>query len=149
MNSIDKNARIAQIHEASTPGTLVQLGPTWWGFDGLHGGWALSLLIAAMRDRSQGRVLRKISGRFRRALRDAFTLEVHEHPKGKTVSWLDADAVQGGHVAVIRPVGSARPFSGGVEPELMAWLGRPHSCALCWIKSTAARYSDDATRLAF
>ncbi|VVE00759.1 hypothetical protein PCO31110_02136 [Pandoraea communis] len=169
MNIIDKNAQIAQIHEASRPGTLVKLDSSWWRFGGLHGGLTSSLLTGAVRDKSQGRVLQQISARFRRALRTPFILEAHEPCQGKTVSWLDAGAIQEGHVAIsasavfaepqqrfaqtftprmpvvppwsqcpvfsvplefapfahhteIRAVGNVRPFSGGAEPELMAWL---------------------------
>ncbi|MFT3777648.1 MAG: thioesterase family protein [Ottowia sp.] len=169
MNTFSAHARLAQIHEASRPGAFIGMDPSWWGFGGLHGGLALSLLTAAMRDRSQGRVLQQVSGRFRRALRAPFCLEVHEPSAGKTVSWLDADAVEEGRVAIsasavfavpgqegaqaiappmpaappslqcpiftvppefvpfarhteIRPVGSARPFGGAAEPELIAWL---------------------------
>lgn len=169
MSTLDTNTQIAQIHEAATAGALINLPPSWWGFGGLHGGLALSLLTAAMRDRSRGRVLQQISGRFRRALRTPFALAVHEPSEGKAVSWLDAEAVEGGHVAIsasalfavsgrehaqaiepkmpaappwshcpiftvpaefvpfarrteIRPVGNTRPFSAGVEPELIAWL---------------------------
>jgi len=169
MNPFDANTRLAQLHQTSTPGALIKLDPSWWGFGGLHGGLALSLLTAAMRDTSQGRVLQQVSGRFRRALRTPFTLEVHARSEGKTVSWREADAIEAGHVAIsasavftapgqenvraiapqmpaapppsqcpiftvphefvpfarhteIRPVGRARPFSGGAEPELVAWL---------------------------
>ncbi|WP_347483940.1 thioesterase family protein [Vandammella animalimorsus] len=103
MKPIDQNPQIAQIahiHARSTPGARLQLDPSWWGFGGLHGGLALSLLVAAMQASAQGRALQQVSGRFRRALRSAFTLQVPEPAHGKTVSWLDAHAIEQGQAAL-------------------------------------------------
>jgi acyl-CoA thioesterase len=100
MITFDENAHLAQIHEASTPGAQIELGSSWWGFGGLHGGLSLSLLTAAMRASSPGRVLQQVSGRFRRGLREPFTLEVSAPSAGKTVSWVDTSAVEGDRVAL-------------------------------------------------
>jgi acyl-CoA thioesterase len=91
---------LAQILVTSEPGALIELDPSWWGFGGLHGGLTLGLLMAAMRERAQGRVLQQVSGQFRRALREPFTINVAEPSAGKAVSWLNAEATEGSRVAI-------------------------------------------------
>ncbi|MFT3802585.1 MAG: thioesterase family protein [Burkholderiaceae bacterium] len=160
---------IEQALGAAAPGATIGPDRSWWGFGGVHGGLALGLLTTAMRARAQGRILRQVSGHFRRALREPFELDVPEQGAGRMLSWLDARALENGRIALsatavfaepgernghalappmpaapppsecpvftvpgafapfsrhteIRPVGSARPFGGGAEPELMAWL---------------------------
>lgn len=169
MKTLATATMLAQILEAATPGARIELDHSWWGFGGIHGGLALGLLTAAMRVRAQGRALRQVTGHFRRALREPFQLEMPEPVIGKTVSWLDARALENERIAIaasavfsafdeksvmpvapqmpaapppsqcpvftvppafvpfsrhteIRPVGSARPFRGGSEPELLAWV---------------------------
>ncbi|MFT4099560.1 MAG: thioesterase family protein [Burkholderiaceae bacterium] len=166
---MNTSTTIARALDAAAPGAFISLDRSWWGFGGVHGGLALGLLTAAMRARAQGRVLRQVSGHFRRALREPFELDVPEQGAGRMVSWLDARAIESGRLAIsatavfadpgerndhalaprmpaapppmacpvftvpeafapfsrhteIRPVGSAKPFGGGAEPELMAWL---------------------------
>ncbi|RQQ07727.1 thioesterase family protein [Burkholderia stagnalis] len=173
MESFDLRATVAQLWDASQPEALIGLDQSWWGWGGIHGGLALSLMTAAMQRRSEGRILQQVSGQFRRSLREPFKLNVSEQGAGKNVSWLGAHALDGENVAVsasaifsvsntqdvmkgvksmspempavppafecpiftvppefvpfarhteIRPVGSARPYMGGAEPELVAWI---------------------------
>lgn len=160
---------ISHVMAAPASDRLINLGASLWGFGGVHGGLALGLLTAGMSIRADGRVLQRVSGQFRRPLRDEFELDVLDEGSGRTVSWLSARATVKGAVAVtasavfatrsegsaflvaspmpkvpgpsdcptytvppelvpfarrteIRPVGDARPFAGGPEPELVAWL---------------------------
>lgn len=100
MKTFDANAPIARIHAACTAGAQLQLDASWWGFGGLHGGLALSLLAAAMSKQFPGLVMQQVSAQYRRALREPFTLNVSASAAGKTVSWLDASAVAGERVAI-------------------------------------------------
>jgi acyl-CoA thioesterase len=169
MNTFNAHANLAQIHAAAKPDALIDLDSSWRGFGGIHGGLALSLLTAAMTDKAEGRTLQQVSGRFRHALREPFSLDVAAPTAGRSVSWLDANACEGGRVALsasavfaapgqgsqtviappmpaaaapleypvfaippafvpfsshseIRPVNSARPFSGSPDAQLIAWV---------------------------
>jgi len=160
---------IAQAFDAAAAGAEIGLDRSWWGFGGVHGGLTLGLLTTALCASAPERALRQVSGHFRRALRQPFVLDVAPHEPGKSVSWLDASALENGRVAMrasalfaapgarhhaplappmpsvpapsacplftvpdgfapfsrhveIRPVGAARPFGGGTEPQLTAWL---------------------------
>lgn len=89
-----------QIHEACVPGAEIALDSSWWGFGGLHGGLALSLLTAAMHASTPGRILQQVSGRFRRPLREPFTLDSFTSSAGQTVSWLEASALVTGRTTL-------------------------------------------------
>ena len=169
--SFGSDAAVADVFRASTSGAVIDLDHSWWGFGGVHGGLMLGLVTAAMlrQTKEQGRTLKQVSGKFRRAVRDPFRLEVSNSSEGKTAAWLQANAVNDAGVSIavsgvaatsspreltqiapsmpevpapercpvfnvprefvpfasrteIRPVGDARPFSGGPEAELIAWL---------------------------
>ena len=100
MTTFAATAPIARIHEACAPGAQLELDASWWGFGGLHGGLALSLLTAAMCKQHPGLVMQQVSAQYRRALRKPFTLDVSASTAGRTVSWLDARAVEDGRVAL-------------------------------------------------
>lgn len=91
---------LAALLAGPPPGAPVELGPSMWGFGGVHGGLALALLTAAMERRAAGRVLRSVSAQYRRPLRAAFDVEIEEDGAGKSVRWLSARAVSGGVTAV-------------------------------------------------
>lgn len=108
----------------------MDLDSSWWGFGGLHGGLALSLLTAAMRNRSPGRVLRQVTGRFQRALREPFTLDVSNPSAGRNVSWLDACAAEGNRVAISANALFTMPSQGsgtGFAPQ-MPVVSPPSQC---------------------
>jgi len=91
---------IAAILGASVSSDRFTIGPALWGFGGVHGGLALALLTAAMRDRARGRILRHVSAQFKRPLRDELEIDVSEDGSGKTASWLSARAMAKGSAAV-------------------------------------------------
>jgi len=142
---------------------------SFWGFGGVHGGLSLALLTAALSHANQGRLLRSVTGQFRRAVRDEFQIVLGPASCGKTISWASGDLLVKDSIAVtatavfseptdlgapsvstsmpsvpgfaecsvfsipptfvpfgqhleIRPVGTARPYAGGVHAELLAWV---------------------------
>lgn len=149
--------------------STLSLGPSLWGFGGVHGGLTLALLSAAMRRKAPGLALQQVSAQFRRPLREPFAVETSDDGASRSVAWLSARAVVAGRAAVVanavyvaaagpgalrvappmpaapppiacpsfsvpsslvpfatrtelRPVGPARPFRGGTQPQLLAWL---------------------------
>lgn len=161
----------------ATPGALladppldrIAVRPDLYGFGGLHGGFAIASLTAAMQSRAPAGELHSVTARFHRALRDDAAIETAVPHVGRTTTTvaaqaltdrgpaIDAVAVFGrprrnpwpevvpgapdaprpeelavfavptelvpfaAHVEV-RPVGTNRPYVGGHEPELTAWL---------------------------
>jgi hypothetical protein len=166
------------VGDAISPGKFLQSSPVasvgdldhLKGFGGLHGGLALALVTAAMREHAPGRELISVTGRFNRTIDTHFRIDTaltHAGRSSSTVSGriesergllLDSWAVfaaESGEVSwpavespipevpepeecevfaipkefvpiaasmEIRPVGSARPYAGGKEAELVAWV---------------------------
>lgn len=94
MNAPHSPTCLAQVLEASTGEGPLRLDGSWRGFAGIQGGLALGLLVNAMQARAPGRVLRQVSGRFCRPLREPFRLKVSVLQEGRTVSWLEASALE-------------------------------------------------------
>lgn len=97
--ALDDRPLAALLAEAAS-GARLELGHSMWGFGGVHGGLALALLTAAMERRAEGRVLRWVSGAFRRPLRDAFDIEVETDGAGRSVRWLSARALAAGTTSI-------------------------------------------------
>lgn len=107
---------ISQVLAALAADTRIKLGASLWGFGGVHGGLALGLLTAAMRRNAEGRVLQRVSGQFRRPLREEFALDVVDEGSGRTVSWLAACASVQGSPAVTARAIFANPGKFHVTP---------------------------------
>jgi hypothetical protein len=107
---------IAQVLSAAERATRLEIGPSLWGFGGVHGGLAMGLLTVAMRARAEGRVLRRISGELRRRLRGELALDVQDDGAGRSVSWLSARATVQGTTAVAATAVFATPGTPVVTP---------------------------------
>lgn len=122
---------LAQLLEQAEPGATFPLDPSWWGFGGLHGGLALALLTRALQARAEGRVLRQVSGQFRRPLRASLSLRVPQQVPGRTVSWLQGDALEEGRLAISAQAvfADAAPVAGGPAGPAMPSVPPPMDCA--------------------
>jgi hypothetical protein len=100
---------VSHVLSEAARATSLELGASLWGFGGVHGGLALGVLTAAMRARADGRVLRRVSGEFRRRLRGALAIDVQDDGAGRSVSWLAARAIVGGTTAVAASAVFAAP----------------------------------------
>jgi hypothetical protein len=100
MQSLDTEP-ISQVLAAPRRNHPLSLGRSLWGFGGVHGGLALALVAVAMRERSSRRALRRISGQFRRPLREPFTIEAVDERAGRAATWLTCHAITKGEVALV------------------------------------------------
>lgn len=82
------------------PSPRIELGRGMWGFGGVHGGVALAVLTAAMRQHAPDRALRAVMGQFARPIRGAFEVEVEGGRVGRTLSSWSARAEASGEVLV-------------------------------------------------
>ncbi|TMR93318.1 acyl-CoA thioesterase [Nonomuraea basaltis] len=69
----------------SEPPAVLDVPPFAWGFGGLHGGLALSLVASAVRRCVPDHPLRSITGQFHRPIRETFAIESRVIRSGRSV----------------------------------------------------------------
>jgi Thioesterase-like superfamily len=74
----------------SEPPTVLEVPSSAWGFGGLHGGLALSLVASSMRRSVPEHSLRSITGQFHRPIRETFAIESRLIRSGRSVAALEA-----------------------------------------------------------
>ncbi|MEU4418869.1 acyl-CoA thioesterase domain-containing protein [Nocardia salmonicida] len=96
MNAVQPNAArpqecqgLADMLFAETPATL-DVPSFAWGFGGLHGGLALSLVASSVQQSVPGHSLRSITGQFLQPIRDTFTIESQVIRSGRSAAVVQA-----------------------------------------------------------
>lgn len=74
----------------SAPPRVLDVPPFAWGFGGLHGGVALSLVASAARVSVPSQVLRSITGQFHRPIRDTFAIDSQVIRSGRSAGAVQA-----------------------------------------------------------
>jgi hypothetical protein len=74
----------------SEPPTVLEVPSFAWGFGGLHGGLALSLVASSMRRNVPEHSLRSITGQFHRPIRDTFAIESRVVRSGRNAGAVSA-----------------------------------------------------------
>lgn len=74
----------------SGPRAAFEIPPFAWGFGGLHGGLALSLVASSIEHSVPDHPLRSITGQFHRPIRETFTIESHVVRTGRSVAAVQA-----------------------------------------------------------
>jgi acyl-CoA thioesterase len=72
------------------PRGVVEVPLFAWGFGGLHGGLALSLVASSMRRNAPEHSLRSITGQFHRPIRETFAIESRVVRSGRTTAAMEA-----------------------------------------------------------
>jgi hypothetical protein len=84
----------------SEPPAILEVPSFAWGFGGLHGGLALSLVASSMRRSVAEHSLRSIVGQFHRPIRDTLAIESRVIRTGRTAGALQATGTGSGGICL-------------------------------------------------